>query len=422
MIVGPDLTQRVNATKKLADAWYIRNAVRLAEQRGKDVVWTFSTDGLERALTEMAPYVREAHLARVAEHIHRCARCRGVVLLLLLDAKYGARRFVCFSLDGYTELAEFGVSVQTGCMRNAPAGHFYCRQCRPEKLAKTQSHLIPQERVLGIVEAEGDASEGTIRYMVRCRDPDDATATFDAPLPRQEVDAGLLDVFERDLLPERSDHGNKQARPAWVKGHKQKARWLKFAGMSQSCGPTGATSLKDKSAKAPRGRLIPRAARARGRSSSFRGGRGRSGQRKDGGASQDSRRGRSRGHGSHRGRGRGAVKQTRRGASRGIAARTAAKSKRAAPAATPDACRRGERQWLELSADQRKQLPRCGIDKDTESRKKRRATGGMLTAVLQCGLLWDWAELARGEGTEAVDYPLPYALDSCFHAWRISPS
>ena len=45
--------------------------------------------------------------------------------------------------------------------------------------------------------------------------------SFEAELPRREVRADLLQTFEIGLLPSKGDHGNKKAKPGWVKGFKQ---------------------------------------------------------------------------------------------------------------------------------------------------------------------------------------------------------
>ena len=399
LILGPDLTQRGNTMERLADAWYIGSATRLAGTRGKSISWAFTTDGLEHALNEMAPHVRDAHLARVAEHVLRCPRCSGLVLLLV-DGKHGARRFICCSLEGRTELLDLGVSVHTGCLRNAAAGHFYCRQCRPAKLAAAQSHLIPQTEVLGIVEAEGEHANSGIRYLVRCVDPNDVTATFDVDLPRTEVSASLLVVFERGLLPSRSDHGNKKTRPAWVKGHRQKERWRKFAAGSLSCDPGSVPSSSRRGAGAALGTSAHRGgaskSHSRGRNTA---GRGRRAKQPE--SASKSRRGRlRRGRGRGRGPERAAPSQPQR--RRQVRQARSAKPRSSHVAAAVETCRQGEKRWHELDAEQSAQLASCGIDKVHEPQKKRRMTGGILTAVLQCGLLWDWAELARGETTESV--------------------
>ena len=223
LILGHDLTRARHTTDDVADAWYAYNALRLADGRGASLTRSFTTEGLERVLLELVPFIREAHLQRIATHIARCPCCQ-TMLLVLLDGKYGARRFLCCGLTGEREFKDFQVFLTTGCMTNAPTGHLYCKACRPTRLR--QENLIPQDFVLGMADEVADGVSG-VRYMVRCHDPDDAAATFDAPLPRNEVRADLLESFETGLLPKRDDHGNQKAKPGWVKGHKQRTRWLK---------------------------------------------------------------------------------------------------------------------------------------------------------------------------------------------------
>lgn len=54
------------------------------------------------------------------------------------------------------------------------------------------------------------------------------------------------------------------------------------------------------------------------------------------------------------------------------------------------------------------ELAGCGIDKDKKTSKRRRCTGGILTATLSCGQLVDWLELPRGE---ALDVVYTFVLD-----------
>lgn len=54
------------------------------------------------------------------------------------------------------------------------------------------------------------------------------------------------------------------------------------------------------------------------------------------------------------------------------------------------------------------ELAECGIDKEKKTLKRRRCTGGILTATLSCGQLVDWLELPRGE---ALDVVYTFVLD-----------
>ena len=169
-ILGDDLTKSSNTADALADAWYIYNARRLAGRRGRDLKWNFTPDGLEAMLLQLAPLVRESHLERIAQHIKECPRCGGA-LLVLLDGKYGAHRFICSNVEGYWFDDDLQAGVHTGCMSNAGAGHFFCKKCRPAKL--NQQHLIPQTEVIGITEKLDVATgRNQVFYVVKCFDPD----------------------------------------------------------------------------------------------------------------------------------------------------------------------------------------------------------------------------------------------------------
>jgi len=44
----------------------------------------------------------------------------------------------------------------------------------------------------------------------------------------------------------------------------------------------------------------------------------------------------------------------------------------------------------------------CGIDKEGETKRRRRSTGGVLTATLPCGMLLDWVGIPRAESLTLV--------------------
>ena len=170
MILGADHTKQRNITDALADAWFVYQSVRLAGVSCKALEWRFTRDGLEDIFLKLAPFIRKEHLHRILAHMQSCPRCRHNVVILL-DGKYGARRFLCSNVDGYWKVEEFGVGVYTGCMANAGAGHFHCRACRPSTLK--QMHLIPQSQVIGLTEVlNANTGETEVRYLVKCHDPD----------------------------------------------------------------------------------------------------------------------------------------------------------------------------------------------------------------------------------------------------------
>lgn len=200
------------------------------------------------------------------------------------------------------------------------------------------------------MEGEG---EGGVRFLVRCYDSDAPEKGFDAMLPRAEVRAELLEAFEKGLLVSRGEHGNKKPKPAWVKGHRQLTRWLKSGG--QKGGQRGRSSnAAKKPARRSRKPLLRKAL----------------------------------------------PKPT---VARKFRRPAAATTKRCAASFKKDAAERPmAKGWLQLSTEQRQQLHACGVDKLKLLEKARRCTGGILTAVLSCGLLADWTEIIRGESIEHV--------------------
>lgn len=112
----------------------------------------------------------------------------------------------------------------SGCTNFAHAKHQHCSACR--QLSEHDHLIADQLAILGTEEREDADGEGLeIMYVVQCKDPSDATQVVELLLPRQEVRKELLFSFERGLLPQKKDHGNKKA--AKAKGSRQKARWLR---------------------------------------------------------------------------------------------------------------------------------------------------------------------------------------------------
>ena len=111
-------------------------------------------------------------------------------------------------------MPEFEVEVYTGCMNNAPAGQHFCKACNPLNLK--ESSLILQQRILGVLGSTHPGNRDIqceVLFMVECIDPDTAQV-FQAPILRAEVKAELLAGFEKGLLPNSHQHGNKTGKPA----------------------------------------------------------------------------------------------------------------------------------------------------------------------------------------------------------------
>ncbi|CAK0804109.1 unnamed protein product, partial [Prorocentrum cordatum] len=219
LVPGEDLTLlRANGVR-LEDAWYAHHAARLAGGAASELTWSFTRGGLESTLLALAPAVRHARVERAVEHARACPKCAGD-LLVLLGGTYGARRFVCGGLDGYENMGALQMELYAGCLKNAPAGRFFCAQCQTARAG--QNNLIPQTQIWGIAPATApDGEVSALKYLARCSDPDNPSETFDAFLPRAEVSQELLATCEKPLLPANGDHGSKKARPAWLKGAKR---------------------------------------------------------------------------------------------------------------------------------------------------------------------------------------------------------
>merc|ERR1712079_724094 len=121
-------------------------------------------------------------------------------LLILVDGKHGARRFICAGLDGSVCYKDFGVSLLTRCVSYAPPKSHFRGKCKPTRM--NQFALIPQLKVLGVEAVAGPDDIGQeIRYLVECKEESDVEVTFEALLPRSEVRADLLAQFGHGALP-----------------------------------------------------------------------------------------------------------------------------------------------------------------------------------------------------------------------------
>ncbi|CAK0800291.1 unnamed protein product, partial [Prorocentrum cordatum] len=387
LILGDFMTQTDNTRVRLEDAWYMHNAIRLAGANAESIEWSFTESGIERALTNIAACVRRAHLARIAEHVRTCPKCVDK-LVVLLDGKHGARRFICGGLEGYEPMEGLELELYTGCQRNAPTKQFFCKFCRPSKIE--QAHLLPQKEILGVA-PPGPAADGdsALRYVVSCYDPDLPERPFEVHLPRAEVEKDLLAKFEKSLLRSRGDHGNKKSRPAWIKGSRQFARWLRK--QAPACEP--ASSVAASNGAGARG----------GAKKARRGSASRAPARK---AAQAVRSGKGKAAGISRRSGRGSAS----GALATAPKRSApAKSKKrpaaadvSSSASSAHSLRSRCKGWLSLDSKQEEAIQACGVDKLHGSNKVRRCTGGIVTAVTSCGMLVDWMELFRGESIELL--------------------
>ena len=364
-ILGVDLTGGRHMREHLQMAWYAWQCIRRCGAGGAHIVWEFTDDGFERTLGAMAPCLRSAHLQSIAVHARECPQCSDC-MLVLADGKHGARRFICAGLEGSVGYPDFGVELTTGCVERAPPGAFFCARCQPSKMK--QSALIPQDKVVGaeLVDAPDGATK-EIRYVVACKDPD-TEDVFEALLPRGEVQAELLARYEVETLPVRGAPSTAAASVPW-KGALQKRRWMARWGPNQRECSRSAPSRPDPTAK--RGGGAPAA-----------GGRAKS--RRSAATVACSRESKSAGKEQSR------RKVLKRPAANAQAVFAKPRAAQATGWLAPDARGVGG------------EVSQCGVDKDVERARRRRSTGGIVTATLPCGVPADWTEIWRGESVELV--------------------
>lgn len=356
IIHGEDYTRVDSTRESLEVAWFAWQVLWRGGAKVQQMDWTFTDDGFEEMMIKCRQPLREHNLKLIAKHVEKCPRCQQC-LLILTDGKQGARRFICAGLEGKVAFEDFNVSLATGCLRHAHPKDFFCRFCRPKKL--TQVSLIPQTSVVGVETLDAAAGmQSEMRYLVDCYDPDTGD-TFQALLPRSEVRADLLQSYETSLLPGQKEHRNKKALAPWLKGPHQKVRFLRK--MQGACRVSPKATLSSKKA-AESSSATPKTtnnkARAKATSSNKK-------------ATESSK----------------AIPKTTNQKARA----KASEHQKVTPAVATA--------WL---SDAGSVASPCGIDKQQESKKRRRCTGGVVTAVTTCGLLIDWLELWRGESVELV--------------------
>ena len=268
-----------------------------------------------------AVWVREAHMSAVLDHISDCPRCSAQVVPVL-DGKMGAWRRVCANMDGFWQDPDLGVTLNSGCPRQAPAGRLRCKECSP-----TQVHApIPQTKVHSMRPVVREDESVAMEYKVRCHDPDD-DEQFNCYLPRGEILPTLLEEFEQGLLrtsacPPADDDGKK---------HSTAGQPRADAGKLVSASPSQPSAPKASALSSTR-----KISKAKAKNSSCK-------------AEEHSQ----------------------------------------------------ETAWLHVSPATMEEV-RCPVDKDSAKPRIRRQTGGIITCVLSCGMLFDWMELWKGESLQLV--------------------
>ena len=131
-------------------------------------------------------------------------------------------------------------------MKHINGRQLFCKACRPGK--ELPLALIPQVKVKeAIVEEDPTAPALWTMYLVECCAPAAPDQTFEAMLPRSEVEPSLLQAFEKGCLPrarKASSPQFKSARKAfWWKG---RARLLRAEGNQVADSIPSATCGKEK--------------------------------------------------------------------------------------------------------------------------------------------------------------------------------
>lgn len=348
LLMGADLTLRNSTTQRVMAAWFAWTGITVAEGRCTDMTWSFARRDFDNTLVCLQSAIEQARLDRAHKHCETCPRCSNY-FLVIADGKWGAKRHICAGLEGEWRIQQLGVSMHTGCLRQAAPAQLHCPCCRPSRLQ--QSALIPQVKVLD-VQIEEDTR--ALRYRVVCKESaDPAAPSFDAWLPRREVRKDVLATFEASLLPGHGEHRSKKVARVKVSS-------VRRLGVQRSIRKGAAGSKAD--VEPERGRQT---ARGRGRAAAA----------------------------TSRGRGVAAAavsqrKQRRQGSKR--------------PVATPEVVAAGALGWVASTPEEEEEVSACGVDKNMVPMARRRCTGGIVTAVASCGHLLDWKEMPYGESVDFV--------------------
>ena len=395
LIVGEDNTMEKKTRDALLQAWCVWHVVRLCPRHLPDERWCFTPAGFDETLQRCQPALRAANLERCVQHARECPRCK-TTLLVLGDGKRGACRYICAGTEGSVKYEDLRAAVYSGCRQHVGGGALLCRACRPS--TTPQEALIPQRRVLQTEVMEDEESGSlTTRYLVECENPWGGGEVFQCLLPRREVKKELLQTFEERSLPLKSDPKTKLQKPPSFKSAKQKLLWYKSA--RGTCNPVRVAK-----------RQAPlRQARKRGASQSGlqkRQGEAKKAKSKASSAphepkvdEQPSQRGKS--VELRRLRGKGTEEMPKAVKGRGKASKPMRKGAKVGNFVRQPAGR--VRSWLYDHGGEVAHQQSCNIDKaNAEEARRRRCSGGIVTAVFSCGYLADWQELWRGESIEVM--------------------
>ena len=169
------------------------------------------------SLMQLVPEIRLAQLSRTAGHVAKCRVCRQG-LYKIGDGKQGASRWICAGMDGFWKVSDLGVCIPTGCMKHINGRQLFCKACRPGK--DLPIALIPQVKVKeAIVEEDPTALLVWTMYLVECYDLDEPDQTFEAMLPRSEVEPSLLEAFLYHVLAS-TEVGNQGHRSSKAQGRR----------------------------------------------------------------------------------------------------------------------------------------------------------------------------------------------------------
>jgi hypothetical protein len=350
-VAGPDFTLLRHTTQRLADAWFCWRATTLANGMDSKLLWDFaSATSLEDSLAQYPPLLRSAHVLKTVAHISSCPVCLrrpGYVV----DGKV-ARRRICANMEGFWEIPEWGVSVQSGCQKHASSRNLYCGICKPQLPVAP----IPQVQVLEQRVKLIPGQPKCLEYLVRCHAMDAPEDLFECYLPRTEVMPELLVAFERarGCTRKRKAHpGNGSAQSS----HGKPAKNVRVARMQLRGGhlkvapePSTGPGVKRKL-----GRRLPAPCRPPAKTPKQ--------------LRKEQRR------------------QPRPGAG--------------CSSSGPTAPTTNAQGWLTVHEEDLA-ASKCKVDKMKKQSAVRRTSGGMATAVLPCGLLLDWLELWVGESLQLI--------------------
>ena len=362
LLLGPDRTLLPHTISNLLSAWYSWRAFEMAGQQQQPVEWDLTPAGLDASLLKHTTSIRDRHLDRIAEHIKRCPRCCEKPCIIV-DGKAGARRLICAGWDRPNHSIRSGLddnfASKVLCFLHVTTSQHHVTWRPPESRSKNLRAMLNCESSLfaaSFIWPTG--TDGTVAFPSLGVDFYSGCVKFAHAKQQHCADCRQLPESQHLIADQISVLGTEEKED-------DEGREVQILYVVQCKDPGGGQALvelllprqevrKDLLMAFERGLLPEKAA-----------------------------------HGNKKARQAKGSRQKARWL------RKAEGSCHTAATQPKKRCKK-----MKKSFAPKVEPTECTVEKDTH--RRRRTTGGILTAVLSCGLLADFVEMWRGEQIELV--------------------